>query len=468
MGLHGPPPLLLKWSDWKPLSEAVADGTIPSGRGIYRVSFSRTSGLEYLGYGDLRERAYRLNLGIQSSEMPYRDPHMAAPCLWALNDSLEGKYWISWVSEPSAADGELEGKKAALIAQYRQATGQSPTANFGRMPEDYSASSYHTGGRRGKRTGEPVSGSLYGNAQQSWTKWDQFCSERWMGYSWSSFEPLVPDWSSLGSIKDDLPLESGLFRVRKVDAETLSQIGQASNLRKSIFRLRELHKGENLEISWAIEEFTDTHHAYEAESDLVGVHYLAERVTAESDDFLESSGVVFVEGRSDKSIFEILSMKMDKPLHESSIELVPRGEPGETEQEIIDVLDRIEIPYLFVLDGHGDDPREREKELRRELKVSPNRIRVLSKYGIESYLKDVPEAVAEAFNLDEGDAADFIERNSTDGNEKGALKDLFESNYGQSYNKEHHGAMIALQIEAERIPSELKDTIDEMIGLAGG
>lgn len=283
MGSSHPPYLRLEWSDWHRLQSTNEKNCIPSEKGLYRISHSRTSGLEYVGYGDIDERVYRLQLGLSQDEMPFRDPHMAAPCLWALQEEHQGKFWVSWTSVNNPIS-ELRGKKSALIAQYRSITGQSPTANFGRMIDGYSRSSYQRWDKRGEKTGEAVEGQLIGVEPQPWENWKEVDATDWMGYSWTEFESLIPSWSGPNSIRDDTPSGSGMFRVRKPNESVLKQIGSASNLREKIFELREEHSNEDLEISYTSTSFNRRRHWREAENDLIGVHYLATEITPDADD----------------------------------------------------------------------------------------------------------------------------------------------------------------------------------------
>jgi len=286
MGNTRPPFLNWEWSDWHCLQTATRDDISPTEQGLYRISHSRTSGLEYVGYGDVNERIYRLKLGLSKDEMPFRDPHMAAPCLWALQQEHQGTFWVSWTAMGNSEE-DLRGKKSAYIAQYRLITGQSPTANFGRMIDGYSSSSYQRWGRRGEKIDEPVSGQLTGLDPQSWENWKEVVSTDWMRYSWTDFQPLIPDWSNVSNIKDDIPSTGGLFRLRERNSSILEQIGKTPNLRESLFQLREGNTGEELEVSYTVTNFDHPRHWREAENDLLGVHYLATEVTPDSEDLNE-------------------------------------------------------------------------------------------------------------------------------------------------------------------------------------
>ena len=71
--------------------------------------------------------------GIYTEEMPYRDPHTAAPGLWALRHSTQTAFEVAFC--PVEADTpRRRGLEAVAIAIHRQCHGRSPTLNFGRMP----------------------------------------------------------------------------------------------------------------------------------------------------------------------------------------------------------------------------------------------------------------------------------------------------------------------------------------------
>jgi len=87
--------------------------------------------------------------GAFAEEMPYRDPHTAAPCLWAVQREEAEKLEVS-VTTPTLAE-DKQSRKAfgdALIAVYRREWGES-TANFGRIIDGYRQSTYRSGEERG-------------------------------------------------------------------------------------------------------------------------------------------------------------------------------------------------------------------------------------------------------------------------------------------------------------------------------
>lgn len=97
--------------------------------------------------------------------MPFRDPHAAAPALWALLDSNPvAALEASVVPGPDDAPTR-RGWEDLCLGWYRQTHKRSPAFNFARMPTGYAASSYRAGGRRGGRGGTAAHG---GSAPPLW------------------------------------------------------------------------------------------------------------------------------------------------------------------------------------------------------------------------------------------------------------------------------------------------------------
>jgi hypothetical protein len=104
---------------------------------VYRIRRIGFDGLDYVGQTGkgsmtLRKRLAML-VGVYGAQMPYRDPHTAAPALWALRQGTKCDFEVS----VAAVDGSLQERlaiEAVLIALYRQERQRSPTVNFGRTP----------------------------------------------------------------------------------------------------------------------------------------------------------------------------------------------------------------------------------------------------------------------------------------------------------------------------------------------
>lgn len=203
----------LDWSEWKPL-DVDSFAEIPKAPDLYRVRHRRESRpfLEYIGEsGDTRRRVQSLARGIYADEMPYRDPHTAALCLWAVRDAVGPALEFSHVTPHKAADDQhRKGSEAALIALHRRETNQSPTGNFGRIIEGYKQSlySYNDPAYKGGRLndGESEANTKQGLAPSAWENWRDPRADNWMGLDWSQ------PYRLRDRLDADLP-KNGLYRL---------------------------------------------------------------------------------------------------------------------------------------------------------------------------------------------------------------------------------------------------------------
>jgi hypothetical protein len=182
----------LEWSSSVLLSGCWRGQGIPEVAGLYRLRRIGRDDLDYIGQtgGSLRKRLAML-AGVYAPEMPYRDPHVAAPALWALRGSLRCEFEVSVA--PLEGPGPLrKAWEAAAIALYRQEHGKSPTVSFGRGPERYRLSSHNNArivaaGKRSRggkcdevlschTVGIPPAGPLTGDPHGS----------KWGGHVWES------------------------------------------------------------------------------------------------------------------------------------------------------------------------------------------------------------------------------------------------------------------------------------------
>ncbi|AFO59528.1 hypothetical protein [Natrinema sp. J7-2] len=264
----------VNWSNWGTLDP---DGdhlsTFPTDEGLYRIRHPARAGLEYIGETgrSLRGRVRSLANGAFADEMPYRDPHTAAPCLWAVQQEDGEKLEVSGATPTLAED--KQARKAfedALIAVYRRETGKSPTANFGRIINGYRQSTYRSGEERGAplEPGETESNTEDGVGPLDWSRSDDVLSEDWMGLWWGSPRPLADADTSI-------PTDDGLYRIwREDEAPPLEYIGQSQNLKSRLYHHRR-NRDETLLFSYSeLGEHDAQHKREEVETELIGVHWL--------------------------------------------------------------------------------------------------------------------------------------------------------------------------------------------------
>lgn len=280
-------PLQLEWSEWMPLLRCWTGGTIPTAPGLYRVRCRGQEHLDYVGQtGDgtmnLRKRLAML-AGVVSPEMPYRDPHTAAPALWALTQ--EGATLDVSVAVVLGEKPWRLGVEAVQIALHRQVFGHSPTVNFGRMPDGYRMSSGNNarlvaagkrfrGGRCAcsepcHERGVPPLAEFDGPPQ----------APNWHDLGWSPWEPLRGRATSFRT-------ETGVYRIRGDVPSLLLYVGQGSiesrvaahaaklgapgHAQGAIFRAQ-----TRIECSFVANGAWSELHRLEIENDLIAAHILA-------------------------------------------------------------------------------------------------------------------------------------------------------------------------------------------------
>lgn len=264
----------LNWTDWTPLTpENERLSEIPSAAGFYRVRHREKDGLEYIGEtGRTRGRVRALAREFHREEMPYRDPHTAAPCLWAVRDSVGPGLEMS-IATPDRAedDQQRKGLEAALIALYRREAGASPTANFGRIIPGYKQSSYSRDGIRGGRLGpeESEPNAEPGVGPLPWEHPSDVIDQNWMGLEWSpSFR--LRDRLSVS------PPDTGLYRIwRENKAPPLVYIGESSSISRRLYN-HEDEFGADAFCSFVARPDLDAQHKrLEIETELLGAHFHA-------------------------------------------------------------------------------------------------------------------------------------------------------------------------------------------------
>lgn len=261
-----------QWSSWT-LLEADRLKHAPGKPGLYRIRHQDREGLTYIGEsGDTNRRIRTLARWVDSSEMPYRDPHTAAPCLWAIQDSDGPGFEISYTTPGIATDDQYrKALEAALIASYRLETGESPPANFGRIIPGYQQSSYRSGGVRGGPlgNGDNEPNGERGRSPESWANFEAITDQNWMGSDWS--EP----YRLTNRLNADPP-DVGLYRIwYEGDVPPLAYIGESSNIGRRLYK-HESTYGEHALFSYAPRPHLDaSHKREEAELDLIGAHYVA-------------------------------------------------------------------------------------------------------------------------------------------------------------------------------------------------
>jgi len=271
--VHDPDWLGFDWSPWLSLSPGDDEvGTLAADPGLYRVRHDAYDGLVFVG-GTGRSLLGRVRALVREAygdEMPYKDPHTAAPALWAIRDRHGPGLEVSGVTPPEATDArERRAIEDALIGIHRRETGTNLVANFGRMPPGYTKS-----GRRGSR----VRGGPSDDADRDfragidplpWTNVDGVTDRDWLGLSWS--RPL-----ELAAEGADVPDAAGLYRLRDPESSPpLEYVGETISLADR-FRAYRRNHDDHLTFSWVTRpDAAERFQLSQAAGSLRGAHWLA-------------------------------------------------------------------------------------------------------------------------------------------------------------------------------------------------
>lgn len=264
----------LSWSQWESLEPSKElSSRVSTDEGLYRVRHEDLPGLVYIGEtgSSIRERVHALANGVFSGKMPYRDPHTASPCLWAIVDAYGPQLEISVATPLKAADEQpRKSTEDALIALHRYEFGSSPIANFTRIIPGYRQSSYQkdrfVGGLLAEGEVEPHAEP--GIKPPSWESAEEVTNDSWMGLEWTPTASLSEAFG--------LPSEVGLYRLWDPDnVPPLEYIGETTNLKSRLYTHRR-NRSADLRFSYVELPVLDAKHKRrEIESDLLGAHWLA-------------------------------------------------------------------------------------------------------------------------------------------------------------------------------------------------
>jgi hypothetical protein len=265
----------LAWSSWSPLDDRGARLSVPRAQGLYRVRIVGESGLVYVGQTTgLRGRLGQLR-ALYEDDMPYNDPHTAAPCLWVMRTEGQAAFEFS-VAEFDGAGRARRAAECVLISKNRAKYGCSPTANFGRMPDGWV-----------KSTGNNAALVRAGRRQRGFRDPSALRSADEPAVLDLHRSPTAADWAELvwspWSPMQNAGLVTGVYRVRRVGEESLTYIGQglvrarlaahAAKGRREAHRQHEGFRGA-VQCSWADLTGRSKVQRLEIECDLLASHIL--------------------------------------------------------------------------------------------------------------------------------------------------------------------------------------------------
>ena len=255
------------WTTWLPLNSPE----ISIGSGIYRVRAIGGNEIFFIGSTgrSLRERIgdlYR-NIMKDATQMPFNDPHTAAPTLWAWRDDTHIDFECSALALSSQEN--LEILVHYFLWHYRLERGDSTLANYGRSHPQYTKSSNRSTGRRGHRLPEGSSNPAVGPSLEPLQLEGTPFDTNWMGLEWNEYYSLTN-----GNFKN-IASSPGAYKVIDTDTKELLFIGSTPNLRK---RLPDLKlKSWNCPypaVAFALQSpHLRSYQLAEMESDLLGAYY---------------------------------------------------------------------------------------------------------------------------------------------------------------------------------------------------
>jgi hypothetical protein len=262
-----------EWSPWRDLRGAQRDGGISTSAGLHRVRRPDHPGLLYIGQsGRLRARLGDLQ-AVFKDDIPYNDPHTAAPCLWVLRVHDGAELEVS-VREAPLEVAQRKALECVEVSLHRREYLVSPYANFGRMPPGWVKSSQNNVKLKAK-------GALRrGHEDPTAVRTPDFHSvldtER---------SPVVADWAGFDWTPwtwDAPPADGvGLYRIRQPGEESLLYVGQG-RLRSRLARTRVAVVGDlptdllpaDAGHSWVVLPDLGQQQLLECENDLIASHVM--------------------------------------------------------------------------------------------------------------------------------------------------------------------------------------------------
>ena len=257
----------LKWTPWIRLKAGRNERKIiPKSQGVYRVRPLEQDFLFYIGQTSrLKDRTTDLSSNSYRQEMPWNDPHTAAPNLWVWRQEQGWDYEVSVAATPELTRQNREGLECLLLWKYRLERGESTLCNHGRFHSDYIKSSNRSKGQRGRKldSSEPRN-PAGGPSSPPLRPLNTHMSSDWMGLSWTEFEKL--ETARL------LPADPGIYKLVDLVNRELMYVGETYDLRSRLTQ----HKTKFLDAAFSYATLSSDvlhYQRLEIENDLIGYHY---------------------------------------------------------------------------------------------------------------------------------------------------------------------------------------------------
>jgi hypothetical protein len=262
----------LQWTEWIKFSEAKKyRHEIPKDPGMYRIKAVGINRLVYIGQTgrDLRERLIsHLITQTLKDEIPFNDPHTAAPSLWVWADANKWEYEFS-VAPNHLPKPEREGLECYLLWQYRLEKGESTYCNHGRFHKDYIKSKARSSKFRGyKLFDSQPRNKAWGESFPPLKPIGYPMGEKYMGLEWFGFQELNSKFIS------DVPQSKGVYQLYSKEDNELLYIGQSKNIQKRLISHSKKEWGtEIVQFSYSLLPDIKENQLKEVENDLIGYYY---------------------------------------------------------------------------------------------------------------------------------------------------------------------------------------------------
>ncbi|MDM0052012.1 hypothetical protein [Variovorax sp. J22R115] len=256
----------LSWSQW-----VAFDGgdfaSLTTGPGVYRIRVVGQSSLVYVGQTgrSVRDRLRALRSNSLAEEMPYNDPHTAAPSLWAWRHAEGYSYECSGASA-TPDPFQRKALECFLLWKYRLSTGTSTLCNHGHFHPSYKKSGNRSSGVRGGLLRPEVTPRSRNESQQLLLRSAEPTASDWMGVNWSRWLPVGTHLNEAGP---------ALYRLRHANGSELLYIGETLRLsQRAKSHARTYLDHGQIEISYATQAGGIGKPALlELENDLIGCYY---------------------------------------------------------------------------------------------------------------------------------------------------------------------------------------------------
>jgi predicted GIY-YIG superfamily endonuclease len=257
----------LDWTSWIKLkADRNERKVIGAYQGVYRVRPHGQDFLVYVGQtNNLQRRTANLARHSYKDEMPWNDPHTAAPNLWAWRKEEGWDYEVSVAAALELTRQNREGLECLLLWKYRLEKCESTLCNFGRFHPDYIKSSDKARGKLGWRLSyNEARNPRWGPSLPPLKPIGTYASSEWMGISWTEYEKLTT--SRL------VPSKPGVYKIVDSQKEDLLYVGETENLRKRL-RTHKRHFQNSLFAYSKLPSNMPHYQRLEIENDLIGYRY---------------------------------------------------------------------------------------------------------------------------------------------------------------------------------------------------